>query len=74
MKQLVDLGIWAAVAVVGLFVGSLLLIGIVLRLSDFLQKLQYLNMEIGRTTGKDRVHWKRRRRRLWLSLFLFGRE
>ena len=40
-------------------------------INDFSQELRYLNNEIGRTTGAERRHWIRQRRRLWLSLIPF---
>ncbi len=39
------------------------------RLSDFLQELRYLNIELQRARRSERRHWEKRRRRLWLSLF-----
>lgn len=40
-------------------------------INDFSSELRYLNNEIGRTTGAERRHWIRQRRRLWLSLIPF---
>lgn len=40
---------------------------------QFSQQLRYLNREIRRTHGEERKLWKRRRRRLWLSLLPFFR-
>ena len=40
---------------------------------QFSQQLRYLNKEIRRTRGAERKRWKRRRRRLWLSLLPFFR-
>lgn len=39
--------------------------------NDFSQELRYLNCKIGCTTGAERRHWIRKRRRLWLSLIPF---
>lgn len=39
--------------------------------NDFSRELRFLNNEIGRTTGHERKHWLRRRRRLWLSIIPF---
>ena len=44
-----------------------------IRISDFTRELRYLNTEIARTTGEQRKHWLRCRRRLWLSLIPFVR-
>lgn len=40
---------------------------------QFSHQLRYLNKEIRRTRGAERKLWKRRRRRLWLSLLPFFR-
>ena len=40
---------------------------------QFSHQLRYLNREIRRTRGAERKLWKRRRRRLWLSLLPFCR-
>ena len=37
----------------------------------FLTELKELNAEIGRCTGEELKYYKRRRRRLWLSLLPF---
>lgn len=42
-------------------------------ISGFIRELRYLNTEIARTTGEQRRHWLRCRRRLWLSLIPFVR-
>lgn len=42
-------------------------------ITDFSAELQYLNMEIKRTDGKERRYYIRQRRRLWLSLLPFVR-
>ena len=59
------------------FFGMVLLVlalwGMIHFFSDFSKELRYLNMEIHRTTGSERRHWQRRRRRLWLSLLPFIR-
>ncbi|MBQ8533482.1 MAG: hypothetical protein IJ462_01450 [Clostridia bacterium] len=39
-------------------------------LINFKEELRYINMEIHRTDGEDRKYWKKKRRRLWLSLFI----
>ncbi len=40
---------------------------------EFKKELDYLNMEIKRTTGEGKKVWLRRRRKLWLSLIPFVR-
>lgn len=48
------------------------------RLSRFVLRLRYLNMEIKRTQGWERRQWKQKKRRMLLSLIpfysLFSRE
>ena len=61
---------WFIVTTVVLF-SALLLIGLAAFVNDFSQELKYLNNEIGRTTGAERRHYIRQRRRLWLSLIPF---
>ena len=41
--------------------------------TDFSRELRYLNTEIERTQGRERMHYIRKRRRLWLSLLPFMR-
>ena len=48
-----------------------LLIGIAIFFNDFTQELKYINCEIGRSEGERRRYWKKKRRRLWLSLLPF---
>ncbi len=49
----------------------LLLVGSVWYFRGFMKELRYLNSEVKRTRGEERLHWKSQRRRLWLSLFPF---
>ena len=51
-----------------------LLIMIVSKVTQFSNELSYYNREIARTEGRERLHWKRRRRRLWRSIFPFLRR
>ncbi len=68
-----DAGLWLLVGIVAIFFLILLLFGLVTFINDFSSELRYLNNEIGRTTGEERRHWIRQRRRLWLSLIPFVR-
>ena len=38
---------------------------------DFRDELKYINMEIGRTDGRERAHWEKKKKKLWLSLIPF---
>lgn len=40
-------------------------------LNWFLREMRFLNMEIQRSHGKEQERWKRRKRRLWLSIIPF---
>ncbi len=40
-------------------------------IEGFLPDLRHLNNEIGRTTGRERKHYIKKRRKLWLSLLPF---
>ena len=47
-----------------------LLVKISLDIQAFSKDLRYINCEIERTDGAERRHWKREKKRLWLS-FIF---
>ena len=68
-----DTQTWILVALSILIIGSLLLYSIALSILEFTRELRYLNSEISRTVGAERMHWIRQRRRLWLSLIPFVR-
>ncbi len=59
------IGIFAAIVLLGLIVSFCIFI------NDFSRELKYINCEIHRTSGSERRHWIRKRRRLWLSLIPF---
>lgn len=58
---------------IGVIFLGLLLIKFAAWVSEFQAELKYLNNEIGRTRGKERKRWIKRRRRLWLSIIPFIR-
>lgn len=66
--------IYIAIAIV---IGVLLLVLAVARLAIFLQwfrrDLRYVEKEIARTTGDEKKHWQKRKKRLWRSLIPFVR-
>lgn len=45
-----------------------------IRISNFKDELDYINTEIYRTTGRERIHWRHEKKRLWLSLIPFYRR
>ncbi len=63
---LMTVGVISCVIIVILSIG-----GIGMFINDFSRELHMLNMEISRTSGEERRYWKRRRRRLWLSIIPF---
>ena len=66
-----DTGFWWFIGAVIVFFVIVLLVGIVSFSYKFINELKYINDEIHRTEGMEQRYWKRRRRRLWLSLFPF---
>ena len=61
-------------AIVIAFFAVVLLVGLTIKINDFRRNLDYLNREIARTEGAEHEHWKREKRRLWLSLLPFFRR
>ena len=57
-------------ATIGLILLCLWLVPLII---SFHEELEYLNMEIRRTDGRERAHWEKKRRKLWLSLLPFVR-
>lgn len=74
MNQEIDLVIGVLLAVAIAFFAILFLVGLVMKLNDFTHELDYINREIGRTTGGEQRYWKQEKRRLWLSLLPFYRS
>ena len=68
-----DTELWILVGIIAFLILLGLLVGLCLFVKDFLQELEYINMEIQRTDGSERRYWIRQRRRLWLSLIPFVR-
>lgn len=56
-------------------VSAIILFVIIIRLmsflNNFMRELRYLNAEIERSDGNERLHYIRRKRCLWLSLIPF---
>ena len=61
---------WIALIIIGIVL-LILFIRAISFFYDFSQELKYLNTEIRRTHGRERKHYIRKRRRLWLSLIPF---
>lgn len=62
------------VTIIIIFFVVLFLVGLVIKINEFSHELDYINREIGRTTGGEQRYWKREKRRLWLSLLPFYRR
>ena len=46
-----------------------LITALIIRISDFLKQIKYINIEIRRSNGAEKRYWLLQRRQLWLSLF-----
>lgn len=69
-----DIAIIIILAVIILFVAVLILVGLAVKLNEFSRERDYIEREIQRTTGAEQRHWKREKRRLWLTLLPFYRR
>ena len=62
---------------IAIVIGVLILMLAVARLAVFLQwftrELRYVEKEIARTTGDEKKHWEKRKKRRWRSLIPFLR-
>ena len=74
MNQEFDPVIGVLLVVVVAFFVIIFFIGLIMKINDFTNELNYINREIGRTTGGEQRYWKREKRRLWLSLLPFYRR
>lgn len=63
--------LYILIAAVLIVVMIIFIIRFVLLIGDFQSELKYINGEIRRTSGRERKHWKKKKRRLWLSLLPF---
>ncbi len=68
-----DTGLLVIFVLVLLFLVSLLLVSFIRWVLDFRWELKRLKSEIGRTRGREQERWKRKKRKLWLSLLPFVR-
>lgn len=66
-----DLGTATALVILISLLVTSSLAAVVKKLNNFTRELNYINMEIGRTTGEERHYWRREKRRLWMSLLPF---
>lgn len=66
-----DAIVWFVVILVAIVCLVVMLIGLAISIRDFSDQLKYINNEIKRTSGAERKHYLKKRRRLWLSLIPF---
>ena len=59
------------IAVSVVVMAVLLILRLALSLEKLIRELKYVNLEIKRTRGSERDYWKKKKRRLWLSLIPF---
>lgn len=62
---------YVLLAIIVLVAAVLFLVALASRIYGFSRELNVINLEIQRTTGEEQKSWKRRKRRLWLSLLPF---
>ena len=62
------------IGIIIIFFVAAFIFALVRRFDDFTRELRYINQEVHRTKGGEREHWKRVRRRHWLSLLPFYRR
>lgn len=64
---------WILLGILVILILIVIIVYFVQWLNFFTQELRHLNNEIGRTTGREQKRWKRRKRRLLLSIIPFIR-
>ena len=74
MNPEIDPVVSTLLVIVIAFFAIVLLVGLAMKINDFAHELDYINREIGRTTGGERRYWKQEKCRLWLSLLPFYRR
>lgn len=70
-EEVSSVNVYWLIGLVLLLLVPLVTVSFAIFLRDFSRQLAYLNSEIERSEGRQRQHWIRRRRRLWLSLLPF---
>lgn len=68
-----EYGIYILAAIIGVLLLILVIVRFTMWLQSFLMELRYLNKEIERTTGNERLQWIKRKKRLLLSWIPFVR-
>lgn len=66
-----DTGLFVVFLLVSLFLVSMLFVSLIRWVLDFRWELKRLKSEIGRTKGREQERWKRKKKKLWLSLLPF---
>ena len=68
-----DIYVWMIVIILVALVGIAIVSRFVAWYGEFEKELSVINAEIARNTGKERKRWKKRKRRLLLSILPFRR-
>ena len=68
-----DIYVWIIVIVLVALVGVAIGSRFVAWYGEFQKELSVINAEIARNTGREKRHWKKRKRRLLLSILPFRR-
>lgn len=66
-----DGGIYVVAAIILLILAALAVVRFAIMFQAFRRELTYLNNEIARTEGRERQHYIKRKKRLFLSLIPF---
>lgn len=71
MNPQIDTPTAVVLVILGAFFAIAFLVALIIKINDFSREMDYLNREIRRTEGVEREHWKREKKRLWLSILPF---
>lgn len=63
--------VWIGLAFIGAVLAIAILINLFEWITFFRKELRHLNGEIQRTSGRERAYWKKRKKRLLLSIIPF---
>ncbi len=74
VQNSLDIGTVLLLAFFIVFIIGLFLLRFIYALRDATQDLRYINREIRYTSGRERRHWKRKRRKIWLSILFLGQS
>lgn len=61
------------ILIIALVGAIIVLTAIIIKIRNFSQELEYINCEILRSKGREKLYWQRKRKNLFLSLIPFVR-